>query len=273
MKSKQLCTMALLCLLVSAFSSCKDDANVPLRFYESKYEVPMGGIRYIGLESGNGNYSLEIKDTRIASAQQETGWTGGTAIYVNGILTGETELRVTDYATQESCVLGIKVVDSYENISLLHSSDSDQDPSTDILPDISDLFLINNPSKDVYLFTQEKAITVYDNGLRLAATGSYELEKKGDENAILTLHITESGATQATTHKFILWGTPYIIHRLDKNLNLNWDTPPLQDSSTRTSAVITTYTLEETDENTEEGEGNKISFSFSKKEMPAGILP
>ena len=33
---------------------CKDDDDNPLRFYNSEYEVPMGGRRYLGLESGNG---------------------------------------------------------------------------------------------------------------------------------------------------------------------------------------------------------------------------
>ena len=75
--------------------------------------------RYLGLESGNGDYSLEVKDTRIASAGTETGWSGvpaGRMIYVTGILTGQTYLTVTDNATQETCTLPIKVVDNYEDI-------------------------------------------------------------------------------------------------------------------------------------------------------------
>ena len=103
----------MLCCILTLFSGCKEDEENPLRFYKSEYEVPMGGRRYLGLESGNGDYSLEIKDTRIASAGTETGWTGvpaGRMIYVTGILTGQTYLTVTDNATQETCTLPIKVV-------------------------------------------------------------------------------------------------------------------------------------------------------------------
>ena len=114
----------MLCCILTLFSGCKEDEENPLRFYNSEYEVPMGGRRYLGLESGNGDYSLEVKDTRIASAGTETGWTGvpaGRMIYVTGILTGQTYLTVTDNATQETCTLPIKVVDNYEDIKLLRS--------------------------------------------------------------------------------------------------------------------------------------------------------
>ena len=63
----------MLCCILTLFSGCKEDEENPLRFYNSEYEVPMGGRRYLGLESGNGDYSLEVKDTRIASAGTETG--------------------------------------------------------------------------------------------------------------------------------------------------------------------------------------------------------
>ena len=65
----------MLCCILTLLSGCKDDDDNPLRFYNSEYEVPMGGRRYLGLESGNGDYSLAMKDTRIASAGTETGWT------------------------------------------------------------------------------------------------------------------------------------------------------------------------------------------------------
>lgn len=101
----------MLCCILTLLSGCKDDDDNPLRFYNSEYEVPMGGRRYLGLESGNGDYSLAVKDTRIASAGTETGWSGvpaGRMIYVTGILTGTTYLTVTDNATQETCTLPIK---------------------------------------------------------------------------------------------------------------------------------------------------------------------
>lgn len=42
----------MLCCILTLLSGCKDDDDNPLRFYNSEYEVPMGGRRYLGLESG-----------------------------------------------------------------------------------------------------------------------------------------------------------------------------------------------------------------------------
>ena len=108
----------MLCCILTLFSGCKEDEENPLRFYKSEYEVPMGGRRYLGLESGNGDYSLEIKDTRIASAGTETGWTGvpaGRMIYVTGILTGQTYLTVTDNATQDEFMIGNRCCRIFRN--------------------------------------------------------------------------------------------------------------------------------------------------------------
>ena len=45
-------------------------------------------------------------------------------IYISGILTGSTYLKVTDNATQETLTLPIKVVDYYEDLNLIHGSSS-----------------------------------------------------------------------------------------------------------------------------------------------------
>lgn len=149
----------MLCCILTLLSGCKDDDDNPLRFYNSEYEVPMGGRRYLGLESGNGDYSLAVKDTRIASAGTETGWSGvpaGRMIYVTGILTGATYLTVTDNATQETCTLPIKVVDNYENMELLRSYLSNlPNGDANLLPGISDIFLINNHARDAYFSNKE----------------------------------------------------------------------------------------------------------------------
>lgn len=73
MKPKHFHSAALYCIL-TLLSACNKDDNNPLRFYNDTYEVPMGGIRYLGLESGNGDYSLEVEDQRLISAQVEHGW-------------------------------------------------------------------------------------------------------------------------------------------------------------------------------------------------------
>lgn len=318
---------ALMCCIL-LLSACQEDANNPLRFYNNVYEVPMGGTRYLGLESGNGDYDLSISDQRIASAQSESGWTtpGGSAIYVRGILTGKTYLTVTDKATQESCVIEIKVVDNYQNLRLLRGSTHlSPDGSASILPGVSDIFLINNSARDAYFFKQGVQ-TAFSSGLELIAKGSYEIQlldgevgggesrngelangqsdcglsdnvqsassqsrsdqlrsdqslnnqsrsdqslnESNNEKAMITLTYAANPNVQPTRHKFIMWANSYIFHRLNKTLNLNWDTPPI--GYNRTSvAPPPSYILEEVKE---QGEGNKISFIFSEIEMPTGLL-
>lgn len=267
----------MLCCIFTLLSSCKDDDDNPLRFYDSEYEVPMGGRRYLGIESGNGDYSLEVKDTRIAGAGTETGWTGvpaGRQIYVTGILTGKTYLKVTDNATMETCTLPIKVVDNYENIRLSRNYIStlpNGDPN--LLSGISDIFLINNHARDVYFFKQGEQ-TAFSSGLELITKGSYQLDKEESDNekATLTLTFSKDAATPVSEHKFILWGNSYLFHRLDKNLNLSWNTPPI--GETRTSPKPPpAYTLEEIAEGIEPGVGRQLSFSLTEQEMPTGILP
>ncbi len=133
-------------------------------------------------ESGNGDYSLAVKDTRIASAGTETGWSGvpaGRMIYVTGILTGTTYLTVTDNATQETCTLPIKVVDNYENMELLRSYLSNCVPTEMRIfyPVFPTFFLINNHARDAYFFKQGEQ-TAFSSGLELITKGTYKLEKK-----------------------------------------------------------------------------------------------
>ena len=272
MKPKHFCSAALCCILILLSACNKDDNDNPLRFYNDTYEVPMGGIRYLGLESGNGDYSLEVEDQRLISAQVEHGWStpGGSAIYVRGILTGKTTLKVTDAATLESCLLKIKVVDNYEAMQLFRRRGSSllEDGTAEILPGISDMFLINKRARDVYFFNRTIP-TAFSSGLVLVTKGTYTLEPGDGNQAHMTLTFTEGmeyvGAS-TDSQKFILHGNPYILHRLDKNLNLNWDTPPIED--TRTSPEPPpSYILEE------EGTGKQLSFSCTEQEIPEGILP
>lgn len=156
MKRKLYYLATLFCLLAS-LNACKDEDNQPLEFYDSYYEVPMGGIRYIGPKSGNGDYNLEMEHTQIAAAGIEKGWSGvpnGTNIYVRGYLTGKTRLRVTDYATSESCVLNIKVVDNYEALQLLPADYLGEEGITTPQPlqGVDFIFLINTPSREAYFF-------------------------------------------------------------------------------------------------------------------------
>ena len=58
----------MLCCILTLLSGCKDDDDNPLRFYNSEYEVPMGGRRYLGLESGNGDYS-QVPELKLAGVE------------------------------------------------------------------------------------------------------------------------------------------------------------------------------------------------------------
>ena len=165
--------------------------------------------------------------------------------------------------------LPIKVVDNYEDINLIRNSIR---PNIDknLLPGIDDIFLISNAARDAYFFKQGKQ-TAFSSGLELITKGSYALEQGTEDR--LTLSLTFSlDAAPPSEHKFILWGTPYLSHRLDKNLQLNWGTPPLED--TRTSPEPPpSYTLEEITEGGEPGTGRQIGFMLNYKEIPTGILP
>lgn len=277
MMPKQLILSFLLCSLVF-LGGCKEDEPYPLRFYRDSYEVPMNGIRYMGLESGNGDYSLEIGNPQIAIAGVQKGWsaTGESLIYVQGVLTGKTQLKVTDNVTLESKILNIKVVDSYEclRIGTVKDSEAPQEQER-LLKGIDYIFFVNNTAERKAYFFKQGVQTMLSSGLELVGEGEYTLEredKQEDENAVLKLCYSEDAATQVMEHSFTLYGNVYILHRLNKNLNLGWDTKPVDE--TRTSVTPpSSYSglLEEV--TADSGKGRKVSFSFEHIEMPEGILP
>ena len=191
--------------------------------------------------------------------------------YISGILTGSTYLKVTDNATQETLTLPIKVVDYYEDLNLIHGSSSLR-PNGDenLLPGVDDIFLVNNAARDAYFFKQGQQ-TALSSGLELITKGTYALKQGEDNKATLTLTFSLD-ASPATEHHFTVWGNAYLLHRLDKNLHLNWGTPPI--GETRTSpAPPPAYTLEEITEGAEPGTGRQVGFILNYKEIPTGILP
>ena len=124
-------------------------------------------------------------------------------IYVTGILTGTTYLTVTDNATQETCTLPIKVVDNYENMELLRSYLSNlPNGDANLLPGISDIFLINNHARDAYFFKQGEQ-TAFSSGLELITQGSYKLEKEEGDDKKMTLTLTFSEDKMCIRDSFI----------------------------------------------------------------------
>ena len=59
----------MLCCILTLFSGCKEDEENPLRFYNSEYEVPMGGRRYLGLEIGRRNDLAHVKASFVGAAR------------------------------------------------------------------------------------------------------------------------------------------------------------------------------------------------------------
>lgn len=128
MKTKTLSyTPILFCILI-LWSACKDDADAPCGFTTANTKCPWE-------EDATSESKVETETTLwksgkspgIASAGVESGWSGvpaGRMIYISGILTGSTYLKVTDNATQETLTLPIKVVDYYEDLNLIHGSSS-----------------------------------------------------------------------------------------------------------------------------------------------------
>lgn len=167
--------------------------------------------------------------------------------------------------------LPIKVVDYYEDLNLIHGSSSLR-PNGDenLLPGVDDIFLVSNAARDAYFFKQGQR-TAFSSGLELITKGTYALKQEDENKATLTLTFSLD-ASPATEHHFTVWGNTYLLHRLDKNLHLNWGTPPI--GETRTSpAPPPAYTLEEITEGAEPGTGRQVGFILNYKEIPTGILP
>lgn len=251
MRAKTLVCRACLWVIVALlFSACKEE-NAELRFYEDSYEVATGRIRYLGIESGNGDYTLEVANPSIAAAGVEHGWTAlpdGNAIYVKGMLTGSTSLTVTDNATGESRVLPIKVTDYYETL---------RQDDTGLY-----FFLVNNEAHGLYVFTRGEA-TVSDNGLRLAATGRYDITREGDDYYLSFRYAGVDGGEEVSGRYLATEIHPYLLHRLDEKLDLHLGTSAYTGEYLEYAsiAVIDTAT------------GEEGAFSLEELEMPKGILP
>ena len=245
-----LCGVCLWAIVALLFSACKEE-NAELRFYEDSYEVATGRIRYLGIESGNGDYALDVANPSIAVAGVEHGWAvlpEGNAIYVKGMLTGSTSLTVTDNATGESRVLAIKVTDYYETL---------RQDGTGLY-----FFLVNNEAHGLYVFSRGEA-TLIGNDLVLAATGRYNITCEGDDYYLSFRYAGEDGAEEVSGRYLVTDIHPYLLHRLDEKLDLHLGTPAYTGEYLEYASIAVIDTATE-----EEG-----AFSLEELEMPKGILP
>lgn len=278
MKTKKNTSKLLLLTFIILFiGACKDDDPVPLSFYDTYYEVPVHGSRYIGPQTGSGEYSLQVENPYLFSASEEDGWSNPAGMFVvRGILTGESILTVTDNRTGETDSLAIKVTDNYEvlRVSTLYWDE----PTSKIMKNehpvfskISFVYLINNPARDVYFADRSGENSLTGNGIRIQGKGSYSFTMENG-NPYLTLtypadengQLTDAVSAVSTPHKFeITQCSEFLRHRLDENLNLGWETiakaypDSLRGEAITLKGVNSTYQLD---------------GSFEQIEIPTGVL-
>jgi len=266
MKIKSLFELLLVFMTIFV-AGCKDDEHEPLRFYGDSYEVPVHGVRYIGVKSGSGDYTIQVENTGIFYASEDEGWSNpaGT-LSVRGLLTGESILYIIDNNTGETATLKIKVVDHYEVLRV--STFENNHPVISKTPFI---FLISNQSRDMYLADMEGEKSVTDNGIRIRGKGSYSFTIE-DNKPYLTLTyatddkgaITNDPAHSPEAHKFqITLGSEFLLHYLDENLNLGWGTVAKNFSEDQCSLVMKMEQPES---------GYKFETVPEQVEIPAGIL-
>lgn len=189
MKTKTLSyTPILFCILI-LWSACKDDADAPCGFTTANTKCPwrktLPRNRKWKRRLLSGNRKSPHRKCRNRKRLERS--SAGRMIYISGILTGSTYLKVTDNATQETLTLPIKVVDYYEDLNLIHGSSSLR-PNGDenLLPGVDDIFLVSNAARDAYFFKQGQR-TAFSSGLELITKGTYALKQEEDNKATLTL--------------------------------------------------------------------------------------
>ncbi|WP_321436847.1 hypothetical protein [uncultured Bacteroides sp.] len=267
MKTINLYRLLLLLLIITFVGACKNDETESLNFYNDSYEVPIHGTRYIGIKSGSGDYSIQVKNTGIFSASEEYGWSNSAGmILISGLLTGEGTLTVIDNVTKETRNLKIKVTHNYEVFRV-----STFENSHPVLSKTPFLFLINNKARDVYFVDKSGQQTITDNGLRVQGKGTYTFTVENGKTYLTLIYatdnnkqLTNNAAIAPAPHKIqITKNSEYVLHRLDENLSLNWETPA---GSYPIDQQFLAMKMEEVDT------GYKIDGSLEYVEIPQDIL-
>lgn len=274
MRKSYLFGILLLSLVAIIAGGCKDESPDSLDFYEMAYEVPLHGTRYIGIKSGSGDYSIQVENPGLFSASKEDGWSNPAGMLsVRGLLTGESTLIVTDNQTRERANLKVKVVNNYEvfRVSQFCWSDSTMmENKHPILSKMPFVFLINNRMRDVYFADRSGENPAIGNDIRILGNGTYSftmengkpyltLTYKEDENG----QLTDAVSAVSTPHKFeITQSSEFLLHRLNKNLNLGWETSSKDYSSDQVNLVLK---IQPTDSD------NQLECKLEQIEIPAGI--
>ncbi len=266
MKAKELIGLFLLSLATIFAGGCSDDENKPLSFYDDSYEVPVHGTRYIGVESGSGDYTLQVENWGIFSALVDDGWSNPAGmLLIRGLLTGEATLTVTDNQTRETRTLHIKVTNNYEVFRV-----SAYENNHPVLSKAPFLFLVNNQARDVY-FVDREEISLTDYRLRVLGKGTYTFTIKDNEPSLTLIYaadndgqLTDDPTIASEPHTFrITRSSEFALHRLDENLNLGWETPSGSYPDEQRSLSM---------EMEEVATCSKIEGSLEEVEIPRGIL-
>lgn len=268
MKRKNFFGMLLLSLFAFCFAACSDDDPAPFTFYDDYYEVPVHGTRHLGLKTGHRNYSVEISDPRYAHAIIEDGWTDPNGMIVlQGLLTGETTLIITDNETNKKHTLKVRVVPNYESFY----ANTIKENAHPALYDVT-TFLMNNAQREV-LFLKRESISLTDYKMVLVSRGRYAFSKEGDDYYLtLTYATSDEKFTDATIapepHKFRITNcSDHLLHKLNQNLNLGFDTTPGAEPSYSSSDWTDALEMEEV------GTTYKVSASVPGiSQLPEGIL-
>lgn len=211
--------------------ACNDDDEkkaLPLQFEKEYYEVRKSSESYdlrtfIPLLGGSRNYDLSIKDPKILEV--------GTSFYdeddpgmllITGKEKGSTTITVTDTQQKTSQTITIKVVDFYTSVSITKSNHP-------ILKESTVLFLVNNETKDCYLFSKENEGIITEKTPLLKGTFSLIEEDKTPY-----LIVTYSKNEKEVSHKFDIQQSKYgVVQFLNGWFQLGWEI--ITESKTRTS--------------------------------------
>ena len=277
MKIKNVFKLLLLTFITLSIGACNDDDPEPLSFYNVAYEVQIHGTRYIGPQTGSGNYSLQVENPYILSASEEEGWSAPEGmILLRGLLTGESILTVTDNRTGETANLAIKVTDNYEVLQVFtlywdESSSKVMKNDHPVFSQIPFVFLINNKARDVYFADRKGENSLTSNGVRIQGKGTYSFTMEdGKPYLILTYsedengQLTDDASAVPTPHKFeITQSSEFLRHRLDENLNLGWETIAKAYSDSLRGDAITMKGVNST---------YQLDGKFEQVEIPTGVL-
>jgi hypothetical protein len=263
-------------IIVMLITSCDKTESQSLSFYDDYREVPIHGTVMIGPKTGSGNYTLEVQNPVLLSAEVENGWSSPSGmIAIRGLLTGKTALTVTDNVTNESQKIRIKITDNYETLSISEAILEDKDaefPPT--LKNIEFIVLVNNKERSLYLINRER-ISLTDYVLKVRGKGNYHFMNKDDRyHLVLSYPVDEEKqpalneiSTTHVTSSYMLEIPDYALHRLNQNLNLGFETsmPEQADEIVRMDGETVIH-MEEAEK------GYKLQAGLTIIEMPVGFL-